>query len=205
MADIDGRASQGGEEIYPDASRVLAPKLRRLINIWHAARDGGARPPRKSLIDPIDLGRARLLAWIWLVERRPDRALVYRLAGEEINAVFGRSIARASLQELLAPAEARMIERRWHRVLDDRVMLHTVGDVYSETGNLYSGERIALPLTDEAGVTRFLIGATDYRLIGPDDRAIRPSKAGVQVVHRGFTPIDRIEPLPVADEPEATR
>ncbi|GHD53895.1 hypothetical protein GCM10017083_30810 [Thalassobaculum fulvum] len=184
------------EAILPDTSRVRAPKLRRLINLWHAARDGDAGMPRKARIDPIDLARAGLLPQIWLVERQPDRRLVYRLAGEEINAVFGRSVAGAALEDLIERSQAEVVVGRWNRVLDEALVMHAVGEVYSDAGNLYSGERVVLPLADEQGAPMFLIGATEYRLLGSEGRAGRPALADLRGVRRSFVPVDRIAPLP---------
>jgi len=183
--------------MLPDASGVRAPKLRRLINLWLAARDDGTAMPRKASIDAIDLARAGLLPQIWLVERQADRRLVYRLAGEEINAVFGRSIAGAGLEDLMLPAQAEVVVARWNRVLDEALAMHAVGEVYSESGILFSGERIVLPLTDDQGAPHFLIGATDYRLIGSEDRAAPSTRADLRGVLRSFIPLDRITPLPV--------
>jgi hypothetical protein len=192
----DGAILADDEAILPDASRVRAPKLRRLINLWHVARDGDAGMPRKARIDPIDLARAGLLPQIWLVERQPDRRLVYRLAGEEINAVFGRSVAGAALEDLIERSQAEMVVGRWNRVLDEALVMHAVGEVYSDAGNLYSGERVVLPLADEQGAPMFLIGATEYRLLGSEDRAGRPALADLRGVRRSFVPVDRIAPLP---------
>lgn len=193
------------EELRPDAGQVRAPKLLRLINLWHAARDGGAGLPRKSRIDAVDLGGAGLLAQIWLVERQPDRRLVYRLAGEEINAVFGRSIAGLTLDDLIEPEDAAVVSRRWHRLLDDGLVLHAIGDVYSDAGRLFSGERVVLPLTDDDGLPCFLIGVTDYRLIDPGERAGPQARIGVPGARRGFIPVGRITRMPVDDGPETAR
>lgn len=197
MADDESRAQAGDEAILPDASGVCAPKLRRLINLWLAAREAGAAIPRKARVDPIDMARAGLLPQIWLVERQPDRRLVYRLAGEEINAVFGRSIAGATLEDLMSQPQAEIVVARWNRVLDEALVMHAVGEVYSDAGNLYSGERIVLPLADDDGAPHFLIGATDYRLLGSGDKTARPTRADLRGVRRSFIPLDRIATLPV--------
>lgn len=193
------------EQMRPDASQVRAPKLLRLINLWHAARGGDAGPPRKSRIDAVDLGSAGLMAQIWLVERQPDRRLVYRLAGEEINAVFGRSIAGLTLDDLIDPEEAAMIARRWHRLLDDGLILHAIGDVYSDAGRLFSGERVVLPMTDDDGLPCFLIGVTDYRLVDPAEMAVPPTRIGASGARRSFIPIGRVTQMPVDEAAGPTR
>lgn len=191
-----GRRSRAdGEPRHGDAGELPAPKLRRLVALWHAARGGAAGPPRKSAIDAIDLGKAGLLPQVWLVARQPDGRLVYRLAGEDINAVFGRSIAGCTLEELLDPDEAAVITARWHRVLNELVAMHTVGDVYSETGSLYRGERVVLPLADDDGTPRFLIGATDYRLMDGELEFGTASMIEFRRVSRRFIPIDEIAAL----------
>lgn len=172
-----------------------------MINIWAAARADRRLAPFKNSIDPIDLGRAQLLPQVWLVHRDADRRFAYRLAGEEINAVFGRTINGLSPSEMFEPDQAVLVAARWHRLLDESLGSHTVGEVYSETGHHYVGERIALPLADENGTLCFVLGATDYQMFDND----APGTAGLPPVRqRTYFPLASVVPLP---EPEdaATR
>lgn len=180
-------------EYRSDASGVASEMLRRFIAIWCAARAAPDRMPAKTAVDPVELARARLLPYAWLVERTAGRGFVYRLAGEEINTVHRRSLAGRTLDEVFEPKVGAVISRLWNRTLDEGLMIHNFGSMFAEPYSLYSGERVILPLADDGGRPAFIMGVTDYRV--SQARPASPSGAEPVLQHRRFLiPIASVQP-----------
>lgn len=160
-------------ETRPD---LQDPGLRLLYEHWFdlaAAADG--IPPVQGF-DPLHL--PRLLPNIWILEVEPaTRRFRMRLAGENINAIYGRSIAGLYFNDVFQPGDVEIIVARYSRALRDPAVFHASGSVYAAGGSLTVGERLGLPMLGREGGTNTLLGATVYR--SPLDRivAVRLSNA----------------------------
>jgi hypothetical protein len=143
--------------------RITSSRLARFYEIWSAARRPTEIIPQKSAIDVVQLGRAGILPIVWLVEREQPNAWRYRISGETINEIHGRSLAGKMIAELADPDRIQEIAERWGRVVDEPAMLHTFGEIYGKIA-IYTGERIVLPLIDVEAGRSFILGATDGRL-----------------------------------------
>jgi len=108
-----------------------------------------------------------------------------RLAGEDINAVYGRSIAGHYFAEVFSPHEVDLIVERYRRALSEPAIFTARGAVYAAAGRLTEGERIGLPMLGREGVTNTLLGATVYgaRLV-PGCRASTPFAPPTIARHR---------------------
>jgi hypothetical protein len=141
---------------------VLADeRLRSLYKYWHelGARAGGI--PSIQAFDPLHL--PRLLPNIWVLEVAPEtRRFRTRLAGETINAVYGRSIAGQYFDDVFAPSEVALIVERYPRALSAPAIFTAVGEVYGAAGRLTHGERLALPMLGRSGLTDTMLGGTVY-------------------------------------------
>lgn len=156
--------ASGNGEIDPDAlgglalDHLRAPDLRRLAAIWCAIRDGAPVPERRRF-DPLSV--PRLMPHLWLLAHDPETGrCVYRLAGEEINAVYGGSVKGRELAEVIAPDGLSKVRARVVATLETPALVHVIGRVYLEADRLLVGERLILPLADETGTPRFALGAT---------------------------------------------
>jgi hypothetical protein len=151
-------------ETQPD---LQDPGLRLLYDYWcdlAAAADG---LPTVQGFDPLYL--PRLLPNTWILEVEPaSRRFRMRLAGENINAIYGRSIAGLYFQEVFQPGDAEIIVARYTRALSEPALFHASGMVYAAGGNLTVGERLGLPMLGREGRTNTLLGATVY--LSPLDR-----------------------------------
>jgi len=137
-ADIDGSLKSG-----PDC--IESPELLAFVRIWNEIRSGPDTLPTKEDLDPVLLGRAGLLPFLWLVERQPDGDWRYRLAGESINGLHGHSLRGRTITEVFGAGRDRQVGRRWSFCIDDRMALRTYGRIYGHK-QTYTGERIVLPL-----------------------------------------------------------
>ena len=168
-------------------NKIGSPLLWSLVRIWAGARADG-QIPRKSSIDPIDLGHAGLLPYIWIARRHGNGQFVYQLAGEEIHLSHGVPLKGRSLFELYDAKNAQMVQDRWQEVLDREIASHSSGEVYSRAGRIFQGERLVLPLRDDQDGLNFIIGATVRTERIPDINEDHAEAFGPQQM--AFIPLD---------------
>ena len=149
-----------------DFDHVEHAVLRRLVAYWLDIR-GARRMPSRRDIDPVEIPWA--LPYVWLTDYLPNEdKFRYRLAGEDVNAVFGRSLAGASLDDIVLPQDRDAVHALYRRVLSDPAILYTSGHVYLASDKPALGERIALPLATGGDVADGMFGATIYELRSMD-------------------------------------
>ena len=139
-------------------------QLLKLLRVWLDSRREGAMVPYRSDLDPVALGRAGLMPDLWLVESDDKGGFFYRLAGENINQVFGQSLRGKHISEVYTDEALAEVLGRWGEMLANSFGFHTRGTVIA--AREVHGERLVLPLCDDNGAVRYLIGATDYELGG---------------------------------------
>lgn len=135
---------------------LLCEKLRVVFRHWNSARGAQAMPARRS-IDPLEMHQA--LPRLWIYEREDDGLFRCRIAGEEINAAYGRPIQGRLAREVIGPKFDEVVGPRFHYVLNNAAFYHGYS-VESPSGQTI--ERICLPLADKDGVPRFVFGASQY-------------------------------------------
>ena len=151
------------------------------IRIWMNEREDGALLPEKSVVDPIDLGRAGLLPSIWLAEREANGDFRYRISGEMVDRVFGRSLMGERISSCYPVDALRSTLGLWHRMLEQKLGFHSQALVYVKSGVPFKGERMSLPLVNENGEPKYIIGLTIY-----DDQASLPER------HQNFLSQDQL-------------
>src|SRR5258705_3722623 len=109
-------------------AHVKDGRLRRLLQHWLERRGNGLAPMRTA-IDPTAI--APILASVWLCDYLPaDRCFRMRLAGEEINRLYGRNVTQCTFEEIIEPALLPDVLRRYRRVVEEPAILHCGGDIY---------------------------------------------------------------------------
>ena len=160
-------------ETQPD---LQDPGLRSLYDTWLNLADGANGLPPVQRFDPLHL--PRLLPNVWIIEVEPaTRRFRMRLAGENINAIYGRSIAGLYFRDVFQPGDAEIIVARYSRALSEPAVFHASGSVYAAGGSLTVGERLGLPMLGREGRTNTLLGATVYRRSLDQIAAVRLSNA----------------------------
>jgi hypothetical protein len=138
------------------------PGLRVLYEYWLDLAEAADGVPPVRAFDPLNL--PRLLPNVWIVEVEPaTRRFRMRLTGENINAIYGRSIAGLYFKDVFQPGDVEIIVARYTRALSEPAIFHASGSVYAAGGNLTVGERLGLPMLGREGRTNTLLGATVYR------------------------------------------
>ncbi len=154
------------------------PGLRLLYDTWLTLADEEGLPSVQRF-DPLYLPKLLPNVWILEVEAATHRFRM-RLSGENINAIYGRSIAGLYFKEVFQPGDVEIIVARYTRALCEPAIFHASGSVYAAGGSLTVGERLGLPMLGREGRTNTLLGATVYR--SPLDKiaAVRLSDAQPQ-------------------------
>ena len=152
------------------------PGLRSLYDSWLTLARGGNGLPSVQRFDPLHL--PRLLPNVWIIEVEPaSKRFRMRLTGENINAIYGRSIAGLYFRDVFQPDDSEIIVARYSRALSEPAVFHASGSVYAAGGNLTVGERLGLPMLGREGRTNTLLGATVYRSPLEKIAAVRLSNA----------------------------
>lgn len=135
-------------------------RISSFYDYWNGLRATGTLPAQDS-IDPAHI--APLLPFVWLV-RWNDQVddFVYRLAGENVLDIVRQPVRHKRLGALYEPVFAETLRRRFHRLCSGPTAYYERGRVYRHIDRYGFGERLALPLADEEGRNRLVIGCTVY-------------------------------------------
>lgn len=133
---------------------VAAEPLKRVIRHWNAVR-GGRAVPEWSDIRPSALVAQLSIIWSWKYDPVADQ-FTGRLAGDAIEAIFGRSLRGAAMTDVFKPAEYSRLFARHKRVAVELALFHGTGLVFHHIERYGTGERVILPLSDG------IVGATVY-------------------------------------------
>ena len=156
-----GRPPPGCELSFAEfLDTVENPDLRAVALHWNEAR-GSKKMPGWSDIDPGAIGRQLRIVWSWKYDRATDR-FTGRLAGEDINAIFGKNLRGADMQEFFKDWNYDAIFARHKKVIGTPCLCHGKGLVFIHAGRYGSGERVVLPLASDGEHGDGIIGATVY-------------------------------------------
>jgi len=159
-------------------SRIRSPRLRAVAEHWNVAR-GSRRMPGWSDIDPGALARQLPIIWSWIYDRSANR-FTGRLAGEDINAAFGKSLRGADMAEFFREYGYEAIFKRHRRVATEPCFVRGDGQVFRHANRVGFGERIILPLAADGETGDGIIGATDYSF-GPSALSDKAPRAGENI------------------------
>jgi hypothetical protein len=150
---------------------IRSEALRTLARHWEAAR-GTRRMPAFRDIDPIAIGRHLRYVWSWKYDRDAD-AFTGRLAGEEIDRAFGKSLRGMPMVDFYTPDVFAVVFPRHRRVVLEPGFFHGTGMVFARLGYNMEGERIGLPLAEDGEVGDGILGGTFYSAL-PRPASDRP-------------------------------
>ena len=159
------------------------PDLRQVAEHWNRAR-GTRRMPGWSDIDPVAVAKQLPLIWSWKYDPATDE-FTGRLAGEEINDIFGKNLRGADMREFFKDWNYDAIFARHKKVAATPCFAHGKGLVFIHAGRYGEGERIILPLAEDGEHGDGIIGATVYRFLrgGTAAKNGESSSAGEDVTY----------------------
>ena len=164
---------------------IKSRRLRTLLEHYLEVR-GAKRMPARRDIDALCLGP--VLPIIWISEYEPAAGTFrYRLAGEEVNEIWGMSVAGRLLSDFVAPERFEVTNQAFLKILRDEAALLVHGPVYRCTDRIALGERLALPLSSDGVTADGLIGATAREAMVDLDRASMSEQKS------SYTPVDELD------------
>jgi hypothetical protein len=166
---------------------IQSEPLQVLARHWAAARRDRRLPAFRD-IDPLGIGRHLRYVWAWKYDRLND-SFTGRLAGEEIDRAFGKSLRGMQMASFYAPDVYGVVFPRHRRVVTEPAFFHGTGMVFARMGLTTVGERIGLPLSEDGESGDGIIGGTYYTALPQQDqeRPLGPDFTPEQV---GFFPLD---------------
>ncbi|GAB4364023.1 MAG: hypothetical protein Kow00114_20430 [Kiloniellaceae bacterium] len=149
-----------------------------LLNAWKAARRGRLVPLKRDF-DPLAVFPLLPDLWIYHYERK-ENVFRCRLAGERINAAWGRSIAGKTSREIFGAPDDGIIVTIWKKILETPLVHYGRLERLSGT-RLYTAERIVVPLAEASGSPDYVLGLSLYSLGGSGD--VKPPTIPENAVH----------------------
>ncbi|WP_028793019.1 PAS domain-containing protein [Thalassobaculum salexigens] len=135
-------------------------RIAQFFDYWTGLRVSGGIPDNAAF-DPTEIGP--LLPSIWKLHWEDEtRDFVYRLAGEEILAMFTTPTRHRTLGEVHDRALSETLRNRYQAVCRTPVAFYSRGRIYRHLDRYGTGERLVLPLMDAKGRPRIVIGCTVY-------------------------------------------
>ena len=140
---------------------IQSAELQAIARHWQAARGAKGMPAWRD-IDPIQIGRNLRYVWAWKYDRAGDD-FTGRLAGEEIDRAFGKSLRGVKMTAFYPPEGAALVLPRHRRVVQQPAFMHGQGMVFGHVGRTLIGERVIMPLSEDDAAADGLFGGTVYR------------------------------------------
>lgn len=139
---------------------LASDDLKDIVRHWDSVRRGRLMPGWSD-IDPTVIARHLPIMWSWKYDRAQD-SFTGRLAGETINAIFGKSLRNANMKEFFAEWNYQEIFQRHRRVVMEPCIALGRGVVFVHAKRYGTGERVILPLAQNGTEGDGIIGATIY-------------------------------------------
>lgn len=171
-------ASATSYTLVEHAPEIGDPRLSDLLRYWCAKRRGRSVPAYRD-IDPIEI--PGLLTYLWIHDYDPEsERFRVRLMGEAVRSAYDCPVVGIDVEDLVTQAAYPVVSERYRAVLDTPAIGHGRGRIYGHTiGRVGGGERLYLPLADDEGHPRMILGATIYKLLD-DPQAAAAAEAGLR-------------------------
>ncbi|MGA7673567.1 MAG: PAS domain-containing protein [Rhizomicrobium sp.] len=143
---------------------IVSPALKHVAEHWNHARGSRAMPSWAD-IRPSQITAELPLLWSYKYDRAAD-ALIGRLAGDQVEKVFGKTFRGSPMSELYPEDEFPQMFARFKRVVCEPALYRTEGMVFKFVDHYGHGERIAMPLAGDGIIGDGILGATQYQSVG---------------------------------------
>ena len=137
------------------------PKLQRLYDYWRSKRPAEGLP-RKSDIDPVEIGPLLHDVFLVAVERPPLR-FRFRLLGSGITSVSRPNVIGRTMDEVYPDVREKESYRDYVICSEAAEVRHYRGaTMFNLDFNFLVTERLLLPVTEGSGKVDFILGAALY-------------------------------------------
>ena len=142
---------------------IKAPALRKVAQHWNEVRASKAIPDWND-IRPACIAAQLSIIWAYRYDRSND-VLIGRLAGDQIEKVFGMTFRGTPMEVLYPSREFPRMFNCFRRVVCEPALYIEDGKVFEAIDHYGFGERIAMPLSSDGKQGDGIIGATVYDTI----------------------------------------
>lgn len=163
---------------------IKSARLKTLLEHYLEVR-GDRRMPARQDIDALRLGPVLPVIWVSEYEAAAG-TFRYRLAGEEVNQIWGMSISGHLLSDFVRPERFDATNEGFLKVMREEVALVASGPIYRCTDRIAIGERLVLPLASDGVTGDGLIGATT------SDTMVDLDKASMSEQTTSYVAIDEL-------------
>ena len=139
-----------------------------LLDHWLARRGDRVVPLRRD-IDP--LAFKKLLPDCWIYRLRDNGEFHCTLAGDEIRQSWNQTLMGRPAHHVIGAEDYRYIARRWLMVIERPALLYST---QRKMNIPKRSERLVLPVADDDGTVRQILGASRYDA-NRDDDELSPS------------------------------
>jgi hypothetical protein len=151
--------------------QVPNSQIRWTFDYWRERRVEDRLMPRDSF-DPVHLGS--MLSNVLFVEvRRDPHDLSIRVAGQEVEDRYGRSMRGMSIYETFPIVRRKDTSHQWSEILVDGEPKYRRGPMVFPNERVFEAERVLLPMCDLAGgrsdEVAFILGLIFYAPLTSDD------------------------------------
>lgn len=145
--------SKDAESVSQPSSRTL----NALVDYWTSLCRGEAFPRREDL-DPVDI--PQLLPAIFLVQvpTAETEDYVFRLAGEDVCALYGQPLRGKTVSDILCPEMVDLVRAQYTEMVKDPRPRFIRFKMLKGQGRYYDCERALLPFCDDTGRVTVLLG-----------------------------------------------
>ena len=164
---------------------IRSRALRLLLGHYLEVR-GERRMPARSDIDAACLGPVLPIIWVNEYEPAAD-TFRYRLAGEEVNEIFGASVAGRLLSDFVKGDRFAPVNNNFLKIIREQVVMLASGPVYRCADRIAMGERLAQPLSSDGITADGIIGATAR------DAMVDFNKASMSQQKTEFVSVDQLD------------
>ncbi len=149
------------------AQAIKTPALLQVAQHWNEAR-GSRSMPDWTDIRPSSVASQLSIIWSYRYDRACD-ALIGRLAGDQIEKVFGMTFRGTPMEILYPHDQYQRAFERFRRVVCEPALYVEEGKVFQAMDHCGFGERIAMPLSNDGVLGDGIIGATLYEVVRFND------------------------------------
>lgn len=139
---------------------IKSADVRAVARHWFEVR-GSRRMPGWSDIRPSRIAAQLSFVWAYSYDAATD-SFIGRLAGDRIEAIFGKSFRHTPLSEVFPPEQYEDVFRRAKRVIEEPAIFYGGGLVFHQLARYGTGERVILPLAGDGIRSDGLLGCTEY-------------------------------------------
>jgi len=141
---------------------ITAEPLKNVAQHWNAVR-GERLAPSWHDIQPSKIAGQLKLLWVYKYDPVTEQ-FTGRLAGNAIEAVFGKSFRGTPMRDLYPAEDYDRLYARAKRLLSEPALFHSEGKVFHHFERIGRGERIMLPLAEDGRHGDGILGVTIYEL-----------------------------------------